>query len=455
MLKISNLSFSYQNQDIFTQANLVVSNPEKIAIIGDNGTGKSTLLHLIAGELHPDDGSIKVDGTVGLLPQTGDTSMQSGGERTRRELAQLFARNYDVLLLDEPTNNLDASNINWLVSQLQRYQGLALIVSHDRDFMNQVADRIVELKSGQLQDYAGNYHDYTSRQQQLRDQALFNYHQATKTKATLRARINHAQTHIKVKNRPFDKIKDENRMAFKLKRNNSEAVSGKIIRSARTQLAKLDAVQKPEVHKVYRANLPVSFLRQGRLLLVQDLAKSYHEKIIFQHLNFELYAGNRCQVSGDNGSGKTTLFRIIMGEEIPTYGVVQLRNNIRIGYIAQTTFGLDLNRNFLSQTAANATEVFQAAATMDFRPHDLQKPVHQLSRGQLTKLAFLKVMLTPVDLLILDEPTNHLDIRARENIEQALANYPGAILFATHDQTFAQALSESSHHELQQINLKH
>ncbi len=453
MLKISNLSFSYQNQDVFTQVNLTLPNQGKVAIIGDNGAGKSTLLQLIAGHLRPDNGSIKVDGSVGLLSQLPNATNLSGGERTRNALARLFASNYDVLLLDEPTNNLDSDGIDWLISYLYQYHGLALIASHDRDFMNQVAERTIELKDGNLSEYPGNYSDFLYRQQQSESQTLAAYQKATKTKAALKAQITNAKTRIRNKSRHFDKIKDENPMAFKLKRNHAEAVAGKLIRTANTQIAKLNQVNKPVNRKIYQANISAAQLKKGRILTISDLAKSYGNKILFQNLSLELYAGERLQITGNNGSGKTTLFRIIMHELEPDHGTIRLANNLSIGYIAQDIYGLELTQNFLSQADAPTTEIFMAAATMDLEQHDLKKNLSQLSRGQLTKMAFLKIILSPVDLLILDEPTNHLDIRARENIEKALINYRGAILFATHDQAFARALTGNDASQASRLNL--
>ncbi len=452
MLKISNVSFAYQNQDVLSQVNLTLPSRGRVAIIGDNGSGKSTLLQLIAGRLRPDDGSIKLDGAIGFLPQVNYATDQSGGEATRQALEQLFALDYDVLLLDEPTNNLDHVNLNWLVTQLQHYTGLALIVSHDRKFIDQVAEHIVELKDQKLYDYPGNYSDYRTRQEQQQSQAQAAYQKAQKAKSALQKQIQNAYTSIKIKDRPFDKIKDENRMAFKLRRSNAQAALGKVIRAANTQLTKLDAITKPTNRKIYQANLDTALAKHKRLILLENLTKSYGDKVLFDNLNLTLYTGERCQVVGDNGTGKTTLFRIIMGKLQPDHGIVKIADNIKIGYIAQDVYGLDLAQNFLSQVEANPTEIFQAAATMDLNQQDLKRKLNQVSRGQLTKLAFLKIMLAPVDLLILDEPTNHLDIRARENIEQALVNYSGAVLFATHDQTFAQTLNKHSE-EIKQVAL--
>ena len=172
-----------------------------------------------------------------------------------------------------------------------------------------------------------------------------------------------------------------------------------------------------------------------------DLSMSYGDKVLFNDITFDIWTGQRWRIVGSNGSGKSTLCRIMLGEIKATQGIVKVSPNVQIGYISQDQPNLDMSRCFLEQIGVcDLAEVYKAASTMDFSPSDMRRPVGQLSRGQITKLAILKIILCPSDLLILDEITNHLDIRARENIEQALADYPGAILYVTHDQVLADKL---------------
>ncbi len=446
MLQISNLSFSYRGKDIFDHVHLSIAYPQTIAIIGDNGSGKTTLLRLIAGELKPDDGTIRVIGSIGYLRQTHeDVIDKSGGERTRLALEQLFAQNHDILLLDEPTNNLDRTAKTWLLRKLQNFPGLILIVSHDRTFIDQIADQILAVENGELQLFPGNYTDYHERNLQLRSQQLQDYTKAQREKRQLERRISQAYNdNNRVSNLHFNKIRDENKMAFHGRRNHAQNTASHVINTSQTKLARLSTIEKPLKRKTYQAKISADFLRHRRLLQVSRLSKSYNTKTLFQNLDFELYTGQRLRITGPNGSGKTTLFKIILGLTPADNGEVKLAPSLKLGYISQDIYGLDLAESFLTQTEAPITEVFQAATTMDLGKIELQSPISQLSRGQITKLAFLKIILAPVDLLILDEPTNHLDIRARENIEQALQNYPGAILFATHDETFASHLQAES-----------
>lgn len=446
MLQISNLCFSYHNKEIFNRANLNIAYPQTIAIIGDNGSGKTTLIKLIRGELTPDDGTIRAHGSIGYLQQTHENLIdKSGGERTRLALEQLFAQTYDILLLDEPTNNLDSTAKTWLLQKLQNFSGLILIVSHDRNFIDQVADQVLEVKNGELQLFPGNYTTYHERNLQLRHQQLQNYTKAQHEKRRLERRISEAYNdNNRVSNLHFNKIRDENKMVFHGRRNHAQNTASRVINTSQTKLARLSTIEKPLERKTYQSKISAHFLRNRRLLKISDLSKSYGTKALFQDLNFDIYTGNRLRIIGPNGSGKTTLFKVVLGLTSANSGEVKLALGLKLGYISQDVYGLDLAKSFLSQTATPTTEVFQAATTMDLGKTELQSPINQLSRGQITKLAFLNIILAPVDLLILDEPTNHLDIRARENIEQALQNYPGAILFATHDEVFADKLQAKS-----------
>ena len=177
------------------------------------------------------------------------------------------------------------------------------------------------------------------------------------------------------------------------------------------------------------------------MLKISNLSFSFTEQTLLDHVNLTLSGRQIVAIIGDNGSGKSTLCRIILDEIKATQGIVKVSPNVQIGYISQDQPNLDMSRCFLEQIGVcDLTEVYKAASTMDFSPSDMRRPVGQLSRGQITKLAILKIILCPSDLLILDEITNHLDIRAQENIENALSKYPGAILLVTHNERFAESL---------------
>ena len=439
MLKISNLSFSYGSETILDRLSLNLPGQGLVAIIGDNGAGKTTLLRLIAGQLTPDDGSIRLTGRVGYLPQDHHDDTLSGGEVVRAKLRELFEVHYDCLLLDEPTNNLDAQARQWLVDELRRFNGLAIIVSHDRRFIDAVASGLVVVKAGKAKLYGGNYGDYQERIKQAEMEQWGEYTKAKLERKRLNKRMTVARSRAhKTENKHFDR-KCESKMGFNNAKNATQSRAGKEIRAVKTRLDQLAGIEKPTMHKVYRVNFTADQLRDRRLLLVENLTKSYQRKL-FRDISFTVRTGERVRIIGDNGTGKTTLLRIIIVQLAPDSGTVKITTGVRYGYVAQGVYGLDLGRNLLSQADAEASEIYQAASTMDLSPIAVAVPLNQLSRGQLTKMAVLKLILDRLDLIILDELTNHLDIRARENIERALVEYPGAIIYATHDEVLAQVL---------------
>lgn len=450
MLQISHLSFSYQNQTIFQNLNLSLSTPKIIAIVGDNGVGKTTLLRLIAGELRPDDGAIQVRGDIGFLHQShtdSDTDPpQSGGERTRAELVTLFRTSPRILLLDEPTNNLDHESRTWLIDQLRKYRGLVLVVSHDRTFIDAIADKVLEIQNGVAQLFSGNYSDFSARCAQVAHEQLLAYEKVQHQKRQLAQQLRIANDHArKTSHRSFNKARDESKLLQHAKRTDAQKTAGKILHATQSKLDQLSDVAKPMRRKVYSAQFTHGLLHQKTLLKITDLTKTYADKTLFKDLSFTVKTGERIRILGRNGAGKSTLFQIIMNRAQADSGTVQLSPETKVGYISQDGINFDLKQSFLAQRPQlDQSEIYRAAVTMDFSPHDINCPIRNLSRGQLTKLAILELILNPLDLVILDEITNHLDIRARENIELALQNYRGAILATTHDEIFAEKVGFDS-----------
>ncbi len=443
MLQISNLSFSYQDQPLLAGLNLTLSHPETVAIIGDNGSGKTTLLRLIAEELRPDEGSITASGTIGFLHQTQeDLRDKSGGERTQIRLAELFRQKPDILLLDEPTNNLDHESKAWLLRNLQEHSGLVLVVSHDRDFLRTVAQKIIHLHDGKAEVFLGDYTSFRERQAQIQHENIRNYEHSQQEKKKLEKQLKIARDRAHKSNRrAYDKISHESRLHYNGQRMAAQNSAGKVLRATQSRLEQIAPIDKPSVRKTYRAKVSANFLHGRELLEVKNLTKHYSKKQLFENLSFEIRTSERLRVSGRNGSGKSTLFQIVLGEVAADCGEIRIAPGSKIGYISQDTTEFDMEISFLEQAQDfDRTEIFRAATTMDFTPQDLFQPMGNLSRGQLTKMAILRLILRPLDLVIIDEITNHLDIRARENIESALQEYQGAILAATHDETFAQEI---------------
>ncbi len=456
MLQISNLSFSYRNQPLLENLNLVLTDSDIVGIVGDNGTGKTTLLRLIANELRPDNGSIKATGEIGFLKQTqDDLEDKSGGERTQIRLAELFRQSPEIILLDEPTNNLDRESKIWLLRKLREYRGLALVVSHDRDFLRTVTNKIIYLHDQQAEIFLGDYASFCKQQAQMRYEQLQDYEKTQQEKRKLERQLKNASDRAHKSNRRnYNKISDESKLRYNGKRLAVQNSAGKVLRATQSRIAQITTVEKPVERKTYSAEVSANFLHSRKLLEVINLSKSYDKKKLFENLNFTIHTGERMRICGRNGSGKSTLFQIILDRTEADSGEVWIAPNIKIGYVSQDTTEFDLEKSFLEQSEDfDKTEVFRAAATLDFLPQDMYKPMNKLSRGQLTKISILRLILHPLDLVIIDELTNHIDIRARENIEFALSKYPGAILMATHDEAFARAIRIHQEICLQSITL--
>jgi macrolide transport system ATP-binding/permease protein len=423
--------------------NLNLADNAKVAVIGDNGTGKTTLLRLIAGELTPENGSVRTVGKIGYLKQThDDLPKESGGERTKMKLSELFGAQPDILLLDEPTNNLDIAAKDWLRDRLQRFSGLVLFASHDRSFIDDTADKVAQIKDTKIKLHNGNYSDFLARTEQIKNEQNFAYKKANQEKRKLLKQISIAKNRAnKTTHQRYDKMRDEDRMSFISSKSGAQNKAGKIVKSSQSKIERLSNVEKPAERKTYSARVSANFSHNRQLLKIENLSKSFENKCLFKNLNFEIKTGERIRIIGGNGAGKTTLLKIIMDEIKADSGAVKFASNLKLGYISQDVCNLNLDESFIDQiNIINKSDIFKAASTMDFEPQDMSTPVRDLSRGQITKLAILKIILTPVNLLILDELTNHLDIRARENIERALTGYRGSILVATHDETLADVL---------------
>lgn len=338
----------------------------------------------------------------------------SGGQQSRLALAKLLLSDPDLLLLDEPTNHLDIAAINWLESYLKGFRGGLLMVSHDRRFLENLADTICELVGTKLELYPGNYQFYRREREQRREKLLKEYVAQ--------------QEYIK---RTQDFIA-----------RNIEGQKTKQAQSRRKDLEKLDRLEPPPGEAV-KASFKFEQRRpSGRhVLTVKNLAKSFQGKEVFRNLNFHLERGERAGLIGPNGCGKTTLLEIICGLQRQDVGSVNFGHYVEMAYFSQM-------RNDLSpeNTAADEIwavrpgwtrgEVQSLLARFLFRGDDAFKVVKNMSGGEAGRLALAKLLLCKANFLILDEPTNHLDIDSKEVLEEALDQYPGTVLSVSHDRWF-------------------
>ncbi|WLR54944.1 ABC-F family ATP-binding cassette domain-containing protein [Mesobacillus subterraneus] len=342
-------------------------------------------------------------------------STLSGGQKTRLALAKLLLTRPDILILDEPTNHLDIDTLSWLEQYLQGYNGAILIVSHDRYFLDKVVNQVYEISRHQLTKFPGNYSSYL-------EQKAANYERDLKL---------------------FEKQQDEiNKLQDFIQRNLARASTTKRAQSRRKQLEKIDRMDRPKGDEK-SASFSFQIERQSGndVLKADTLAVGYQNDIVSENITFNLSRGDSTALVGPNGVGKSTLLKTIV-EKLPSItGNIQYGSNVSIGYYDQEQAELSSNKKVLNELwdeypLKSEKEIRTVLGNFLFSGDDVLKIVSTLSGGEKARLALAKLMLQYSNFLILDEPTNHLDLDSKEVLENALIDYPGTILFVSHDRYF-------------------
>ncbi len=503
MLTVAGLSKSFGGRELFDDVSLNVLSGDRIAITGPNGAGKSTLIKIILGREEPDAGSVSfIRGTrVGYLPQESEpagneTVMEitvphehehdgpfvakakqilaslgfkqtdydrparemSGGWIMRAHLARLLAEEPDLLMLDEPTNHLDLETLIWFQNYLKYYPGAILLISHDREFLNELCTHIAELRSARIMRYTGNYDSYleqraamettlmaTAKSQQReidRLQLFADRFRAKNTKA--------AQAQSKLKQ--IERIREEMvevpdgpgaTMGFRFpqpQRSGHRVITLKHVKfgygaAATTRRSELGA-KPPSRGSGDEATQPPSC----------DGA-SQPPKLIYENLNFEAERGQRTVLVGPNGAGKSTLLKLLAEVLQPLSGERKLGHNVKHGYFAQHRAAMLNPQHTVMQEAMDTPQRITEQAVRNvlgsflFRGDDVFKPVSVLSGGEKSRLALVKLLLDPPNLLLMDEPTTHLDLASVDALIEALEQYEGTLVFISHDVHFIRALA--------------
>ena len=507
MISIEGLSVAFGGNTLFDNITYVINKKDRIALVGKNGAGKSTMLKIIAGLQAPTSGNVNMpkDLTVGYLPQQmnlsdtrtvmeeaeqafsyifelqsriermntelsestdyeseyyqeliervsnaneqlaligasnyqaeiektliglgftredfgRDTSEFSGGWRMRIELAKLLLQRPDVLLLDEPTNHLDIESIQWLESFLSTRANAVVLVSHDRAFIDNVTTRTIEISLGRIYDYQVNYSRYVVLRQERLEQQMRAYENQQK-------QIQDTEAFIE---------------RFRYKATKSVQVQSRI-----KQLAKLERV---EVDEVDTSRLNLKFPPAPRSgdypIIAEGVGKNYGSHVVFSNATFTIKRGEKVAFVGKNDEGKSTLVKCIMGE-IPYTGTLKIGHNVKIGYFAQNQASL-LDESItvfdtIDRVAVGdiRTKIRDILGAFMFGGEASDKKVKVLSGGEKTRLAMIRLLLEPVNLLILDEPTNHLDMRTKDVLKQAIRDFNGTVILVSHDREFLDGL---------------
>lgn len=455
-ISLINISFAYSGADaLFKNLSAVFGVGQTVAIVGDNGAGKSTLLKIISGDIMPDSGRVVRTATVAKLAQMPPHGNKSGGQRQMAELTRVFSTGADIVLLDEPTNNLDADARNAFYDMLARHAGGAVIVSHDRDLLRHV-DYIMELSHGTLSVYGGNYDFYMDARAAACARLTSQYIDTQKRIAELnrtmmvaqRTRQHHdAKQKKDAANARRSKIAGN---ALRGKSQETEAKKRKLIQEKMdAQLARRQDLATQMRDDIIKIPMPSKPFYSRDLVRIENMTFGYGARNMFRDFNFAMYGWAHVHLVGPNGCGKSTLLKLICGTLQPASGRIQTFG--RIAYLNQDLSLLAPDKtvveNIMDVAGISAHNAHVIAANFGFRGDSSHRRVVSLSGGELLKATLAAVLGSDnqPDLLILDEPTNNLDIKSTEILEQALAQYRGAVLLVSHDMDFVHAIVHDFH----------
>lgn len=507
MISIEKLKVEFGIKPLFSEVSFVINDRDRIALVGKNGAGKSTMLKILCGLQKPTSGSVAVpnDTTIGYLPQvmilqddttvreearkafagnakmktkleeinrrlsertdyesdeymslvqkfsqeherymmlgadnyeadiertlTGlgfkredmerPTSEFSGGWRMRIELAKILLQKPDVLLLDEPTNHLDIESIQWLEQFLAQSAKAVVLVSHDRAFINNVTNRTLEISCGKVIDYKVKYNEYVTLRAERREQQMRAYENQQKEIADIKDFIE--------------------RFRYKA----SKAIQ------VQSRVKQLEKIVPIEIDEVDSSSLRLKFppcLRSGDYpVICDDVRKDYGSHTVFSNVNMTIKRGEKVAFVGKNGEGKSTLVKCIMGE-IPFTGNLKIGHNVQIGYFAQNQAQMLDETLTVFETIDNVAKgdirlrINDILGAFMFGGEASEKRVKVLSGGERSRLAMIKLLLEPVNLLILDEPTNHLDMQSKDVLKEAIKAFEGTAIVVSHDREFLDGL---------------
>ncbi|NLK20659.1 MAG: ABC-F family ATP-binding cassette domain-containing protein [Epulopiscium sp.] len=348
---------------------------------------------------------------------TQPVSILSGGEKTRIALARILLSSPSVLLLDEPTNHLDINAIEWLEDFLKSYPGTAIIISHDRYFLDRITTKVIEIENNNASVYNGNYSFYAKHKMINREIQLNQYLNQQK------------------------EIKRQEEVIQTLRSFNREK-SIKRARSREKALEKIDKIEKPEaLPSSMTLNLEPKIQSGNDIVHVENLSKAYNSKKLFENVSFDLKKGEKVALIGPNGAGKTTLFRIILNQTNCDDGSFNLGANVKIGYYDQEHQNISCNKTIIDEISDSYPtlthgEIRNVLAAFLFKGDEVFKKISTLSGGEKGRVSLAKIMLSEGNFLLLDEPTNHLDLLSKEVLEDAINSYRGTVLYISHDRYF-------------------
>ncbi|MFC5590159.1 ribosomal protection-like ABC-F family protein [Sporosarcina soli] len=446
-----------------------------IAIVGANGAGKSTLLSLLAGEIAPTSGSMNWTAKAPSVtyfrqeqeeagdadweraethmyrqrwqvPKSVDYAVASGGERMKIRLSATLAEHSGLVLLDEPTNHLDSDALEELIRIIQEGESTYLIASHDRHFIDKVADFVFEIEYGKLTVYKGNYTDYRKKKEKDREIRQKQYEQQQRKIAHVEEQIEalgdwSAKAHAESTKKGGRMMGAKEYFRMKAKKRDVQ------IRSKRKRLeAELEKerIEKPETEITVSFDVKGRRKKGKRVLELKEVRKDFDGRKLFADVSFTVQAGERIAFIGPNGAGKSTLFRMMLEEE-GYEGKLWKTEGMTIGYLKQTVLDLPdvtMAEYFDVATFHEQGMIRTNLTNLGFTQAHWDLPLSALSMGERVKVKLMQFILEGADVLLLDEPTNHLDLPSREELEKTLESFPGTLLFASHDRYFTERMAD-------------
>ncbi|MBU1085412.1 MAG: ribosomal protection-like ABC-F family protein [Candidatus Beckwithbacteria bacterium] len=463
MIVGTKLEKSFTTGSVFTDISFKLGNGKKIGLVGTNGCGKTTLFKIIVGLEEADHGNLQTNQElIGYIPQEFNfpnisvgaylkksldhdwetyridelvnklsfnnynprqkISSLSEGQQMKIKMIEVLLTEPTTLLIDEPTNHLDIEGIQWFENYIKKLNITVALISHDRQFLNNVVDEIWEIEKQGMLKFVGNYDDYQQGKLNLIEKQGKEYKLFIKKKASLERLLANARKKSDGKSR------------------------GKAIRSAKKRIVRetKGENEKHEYSKETIANLnfQTNITHLKVMLKLDSVSMSYGKTDVFKNLSFSIFGGEKAWLFGPNGAGKTTIVKMILGKEEATTGEVQLGERMKIGYFAQKQTHLNyessLLEHYLDETHCPYDKAFGNLKKFLFQNDELKKKVKNLSPGQRARFAFAIFAYNNYDFLILDEPTNHLDIETKEVIEQSLSDFKGTLLLVSHDRYFVE-----------------
>ncbi|WP_027624018.1 ribosomal protection-like ABC-F family protein [Clostridium lundense] len=445
LLEINKVKKYYGDRLIMDIDNLLVYSGDKIGIVGVNGAGKSTLLNIICNKSFCDEGSIKMYESYSYITQIdepeniseNEKNTLSGGEKTKLKIQNAFDKNSGILLADEPTSNLDIAGIQMLEKKLKNYKGSILIVSHDRELLDNVCNKILELDNGKVKLYNGNYSEYIKQKQLEKITLQGEYDRYIKEKKKLEICIDKTKGKSNSIRRTPKRMGNSEARLHKMGGQKGKMNLDNAAKALESRLNRLEVKQKPKDLEKTKLDIKAAEGVYSKILIEgKNINKAFNKKLILEKGFFQIYNGSKVALVGPNGCGKTTLIKMILnGEE----GIVT-SNALKIGYFSQTLNILDESKTILQNVIDNSIydETFARIilGRLLFKRDDVYKKVSVLSGGEKVKVSLAKIILSDVNTLILDEPTNYLDIYSVEALEKMFSEYNGTILFVSHDRRF-------------------